>query len=63
MSQENDQELLLWICIPIIVVILIILILDGTGDRWDEIANLIWIIVLMYALFMSVLYGAYQEIQ
>lgn len=63
MSQGNDQELLLWICIPIIVVILIILILDGTGDRWDEIANLIWIIVLMYALFMSVLYGAYQEIQ
>ena len=52
MSQGNDPELLLSICIPIIVVVPIILILHGTSNMHDEIANLIWVIVLLYALFM-----------
>ena len=62
MSQENDLVLLLWICIPIIVVVPIILILHGTSNMHDEIGNLILVIVLLYALFMC-LYGVYQEIQ
>jgi hypothetical protein len=62
MSQGNDEELLLLICIPIIVVVPIILILHGSSNISDEIASLIWATVLLYALFVC-LYRLYEEIQ
>ena len=61
MSQENDFVLLLWICIPILVIILIREIEYLTNNRWYEIGNLIMIMVVTYVLYICV-YTVYQEL-
>jgi hypothetical protein len=59
MSQENDLVLLLWICIPVLVVILIREIEYLTNNRWDKIENLIWIMLVIYVLYICV-YRVFQ---
>jgi hypothetical protein len=59
MSQENDLVLLLWICIPVLVVILIREIEYLTNNRWDKIGNLIWIMLVIYVLYICV-YRVFQ---
>jgi len=61
MSEIYDEDLiiLLWILIPISIVVLFILCVEGLSPRWSEIASNAWLIVLIYALFVS-LYGLYN---
>mgnify|MGYP001438726480 FL=1 len=59
MSQENDLVLLLWICIPVLLVILIREIEHLTNNRWDKIGNLIWIMLVIYVLYICV-YRVFQ---
>ena len=60
MSKIDDQEILLWMVIPIIIVALFVVFVEGLSPRWNEIASNAWFIVLIYALFVS-LYGVYNS--
>lgn len=57
-TARQDHELLLIILIPITIVVLFIIILEGQNELCNSIAITSWVLVLWYSFFVS-LYGLY----
>ena len=52
MSESNDQDMLLCLSIPIVIVVIFIICVEGLSSKWNEIASIAWLIVLIYSLIV-----------